>query len=380
MGQENNNLDNTEIDFLIGYYEQSGNNAAVTGGIGSEELDDIATQIVVNIPFSNGNKLLITGGIDSYTSASSDQIDPIASGASGSDIRAHINGAYSFINDESNEQYGVNLGFSNEYDYRSISFGGNWTKATSNGNSEINLSAQFYYDFITLIYPIELRGNSAQLGEANIKNGNDKRITYSFSATYSQVLTKKLQASLNLDFVYQDGYLSTPFHRVYFRDEVLPKIETLPDSRYKIPFGIRLNYYTTDYLITRVNYRFYYDDFGITANTFNLELPIKLTNEFTLSPFYRYHKQTASDYFAPYKEANPSQEFYTSDYDLSGFDSHKYGVGLRYYPLFGLSEFSLPFLGDYWTLKSINLRASYYERSTGLDALSISLGLSFSVR
>ena len=101
---------------------------------------------------------------------------------------------------------------------------------------------------------------------------------------------------------------------------------------------------------------------------------------FTISPFYRYHTQTASDYFIPYNEANPSSEFYTSDYDLADFNSQKYGVGLRYYPLFGLADFSLPFFMDYLTFKSVNLRAGYYKRSTGLDALTVSLGFSFAVR
>lgn len=380
LAQESNNTDNPEVDFLVGYYEQDGNNAAVTGGIGSQKLDDIATQIIVNVPFRNGNKLSINGGFDTYSSASSDMIDPVRTGASGSDIRVHINGAYTFVNDESNSQFGVNLGFSNEFDYRSISFGGNWAKSTEDGNSEINLAGQFFYDLITLIEPIELRDQPRQLGEDDWNYKDDNRLTYSVSATLSQVITKRLQASINLDFVYQSGYLATSFHRVYFPNESLARIESLPDSRYKIPIGLRINYAVSDLLITRFDYRYYHDDFGIDANTFNLELPLKITDEFTLSPFYRYHTQTASDYFVPYNEANPSSEFYTSDYDLADFNSQKYGVGLRYYPLLGLVDFSPPFATNFWTLKNVNLRVGYYKRSTGLDALTASLGFSFVVR
>lgn len=380
FGQENKNNEETEVDFLIGYYEQDGNNGAVMGGIGSEELDDIATQIIVNVPYKNGNKLSVSGGFDTYSSASSEMVDPIKTGASGGDVRLHINGAYTFINDESNSQYGINLGLSTEYDYSSISFGGNWSKSTEDGNSEINLAGQFFYDNITLIQPIELRDPSSQSGDDDWNYNSDNRLTYSFSATFSQVITKRLQASINLDFVYQSGYLSTPFHRVYFENEMLARVESLPDSRYKIPVGLRINYAVSDLLTTRFYYRYYHDDFGIDANTFNIELPLKISSEFTLSPFYRYHIQTASKFFEPYNEANPTSEFYTSDYDLSDFNSQKYGIGLRYYSLFGLADFSLPLLSNSWTLKSINLRAGYYERSTGLDAISVSLGLSFAVR
>jgi len=380
-GQEKNeNSNTTEVDFLVSYYEQDGNNAAVTGGIGTEELNDIATQIVINVPMNNGNKLSISGGFDSYSSASSDQIDPISTGASGQDARVHINGAYTFISDVTNSQYGFNLGLSKEYDYSSISLGGSWAKSSEDGNSEINLAGQFFYDGVTLIYPMELRSLTTNPANYDFSNNSENRLTYSFSATYSQVLTKKLQASLNLDFVYQSGFLSTSFHRVYFEDESLSRIESLPNSRYKIPLGLRLNYYVSDFLITRLHYRYYHDDFGIDASTFSLELPLKLSETLTFSPFYRYHTQTAADYFVEFNKVSSADEFYTSDYDLSKFESHKYGLGIRYYPLFGITDFSPPLLSNSITLKSLNLRAGYYERSTGLNAFNVSLGFSFEVR
>jgi hypothetical protein len=38
-------LESTEIDFLTSYYTQEGQNAAVTGGIGTEELTDSMTMM-----------------------------------------------------------------------------------------------------------------------------------------------------------------------------------------------------------------------------------------------------------------------------------------------------------------------------------------------
>ena len=96
-----------------------------------------------------------------------------------------------------------------------------------------------------------------------------------------------------------EGLLSTPFHRVYFSDQELPDIERLPESRLKIPLALRLNYKASDNLIVRTYYRYYSDDFGIQAHTFNLELPIYLSDVWTISPFYRYHTQSGSKYFLP---------------------------------------------------------------------------------
>ena len=55
--------------------------------------------------------------------------------------------------------------------------------------------------------------------------------------------------------------------------------------------------------------------------------------------------QTASDYFAPYAQHLSSEEFYTSDYDLSALSSHKYGMGVKYFPFYGVAR-SRPFLSS----------------------------------
>ena len=76
-------LESTEIDFLASYYSQEGDNASVTGGIGTETLTDIAPTIVVNIPLNADAVLTVDIGISTYTSASSSNLDPFdSSGAS----------------------------------------------------------------------------------------------------------------------------------------------------------------------------------------------------------------------------------------------------------------------------------------------------------
>ena len=121
----------------------------------------------------------------------------------------------------------------------------------------------------------------------------------------------------------------------------------------------------------RTYYRYYYDDWGIEGHTVNFELPIKIGGMFTVYPNYRYYKQTAVDYFAPFKEHFSTDEFYTSDYDLSGFDSHQFGLGIKYTDI--LAKSKLYGFG----LKTIDLRYSSYDRSDGLTAGIISFGIKF---
>ncbi|MFC7667784.1 DUF3570 domain-containing protein [Hymenobacter humi] len=200
----------------------------------------------------------------------------------------------------------------------------------------------------------------------------------------------------------QNGLLSTPFHRVYFFDNPernpvpavstefsavapsAPRVEKLPSSRFKYPVGLRLNYYASDLVQVRSYYRFYNDNFGIRAHTFEVELPVKVTPFFVLYPFYRYHTQTASTYFAPYLAHSIADEFYTSDYDLSDFTAHKTGLGLRYSPVYGIGRFHVPGRDrqgrtHVMRFKAVDLRYAHYQRSTDLTADIVSVDLGFAL-
>lgn len=68
-------LETTEVDFLTSYYTQDGNNASVTGGIGTEKLSDFTPTIVISMPLNADDVLTIDAGISAYTSASSSNLN-----------------------------------------------------------------------------------------------------------------------------------------------------------------------------------------------------------------------------------------------------------------------------------------------------------------
>jgi hypothetical protein len=170
-----------------------------------------------------------------------------------------------------------------------------------------------------------------------------------------------------MDLVYQTGYLGLPFHRVYFADDSV-HIENLPSQRFKLPLGFRLNYFLGDNIIIRSFYRFYIDNWGLKSHTAGVEVPIKITPFFSLSPFYRYYVQTAVSYFAPYKTHTLQDQYYTSNYALSAFSSHFFGAGLRLAPPGGIfrKEFN-----------SLEIRYGHYTQTTDLVSDVISLNLKF---
>lgn len=356
-----------DVNFLTSYYHQDGNNSAVQGGIGNEELIDIANILVVNIPLDSIRSISATVGADFYSSASTDMIDANLSSASIKDLRAYANLGYQQKNLKKGTTYGIRGGFSNEYDYISFSGGLSFAKEWNEGNSELNLQGQAFFDTWRPFFPAELRRTASVPTE--------KRNSFNFSASFSQVVTKRLQFALSGEVIYMEGLLSTPFHRVYFSDTATPDIERLPSTRLKIPLSIRLNYYANEYLVIRSYYRFYSDDFGVTGHTASLELPIKLNQSFSISPFARYHTQQGSKYFAPFQEHLSTDPFYTSDYDLSTLSSTKVGLAVGYHPVFGLANGRL--LNRNIAFKAIELRVAYYTRDTGLTAYIGSLNFKF---
>ena len=72
-------LESTEVDFLASYYNQDGSKSAVSGGVGSEKLTDVASNIVVAMPLNDDDVLTIDLGISAYSSASSSNINPFNS-------------------------------------------------------------------------------------------------------------------------------------------------------------------------------------------------------------------------------------------------------------------------------------------------------------
>jgi len=379
-------LEAPEIDFLVSYYSQDGENAAVSGGIGTEKLTDFTPTIVVAIPLNDDDVLTIDAGVSAYTSASSSNVDPFdsnnpadpfvaSSGASASDLWAGGNFSYSHSSDDRNDIVSAKVSVSSEYDYFSLGFGGSYTKLFNEKNTEVSVHANVYLDTWKLLYPIELRESSNFIG-LDKKNRN----SYSLGFGFSQILSKNLQGMLSLDLVQQQGLLSTPFQRVYFSDlpdrfrenfQLADDIERLPDTRFKTAVGGRLNYFINEMFVLRTYYRYYFDDWGIASHTASIEVPIKITDKFTLYPSYRFYNQTAADYFYPYETALSTYEFYTSDYDLSEFSANQFGFGVGYTDIF--TKLKLANFG----LKSVDLKYDYYKRDSGLHYSLISAGFKF---
>ena len=371
----NRKLKIDEVNFITSYYHQDGNNSAVTGGIGSEKLDDFGNSIDLQLSrFDKKNNKHTFGvelGIDVYSSASSDKIDPTTiSSASSKDVRISPSLNYLKENAKNNTALGGGVSFSQEFDYTSIGANVLFAKATKDKNREFSAKASVFLDTWSVILPVELRNIETDF---KYKQGdNAPRNSYNLALGLSQVVNQRLQVSILTDIGYQTGLLGTAYQRVYLGDNGNNAYsEKLPDNRFKLPVGLRANYFLGDKFILRSFYRFYTDSWNLTAHTAELEIPYKITPFVSVAPFYRFYSQSGVDYFKPYKEhlLSDNSEFYTSDYDLSKFTSHLFGLNFRMVSANGLMGVK--------KLNVVELRYSYYNRSTDLTSHLITLALKF---
>lgn len=352
-----------DVNFLFNYYEQDGEHSAVTGGLGTEELKDISGDIIIHVVLDSLQELDFNVHLNQYTSASTDLIDSRMSSASAKDNRFSFNSAYTFSKSNWNWKHKYGAGLSVESDYVSTNLSAAFSRYSKNQMNFYEIGANIYFDKWVIIYPEEIRGTD------RVYSKTDNRNSYQANFSFKRKLSKRINFSASVSPSFQQGILSTPFHRVYFLQDSLPKNEQLPDTRWRIPFGFRMNTYVNDYFVIRLAEGFYYDDFGILAFHSQIELPLKSGLDFMFFPFYRYYTQTQSDYFKAYKKHSNSAQYFTSDYDLSEFHSHKIGIGMRINPLYGIGGNKKT--ATYGFLKSIEMRLSIYLRSDDLSAFIV---------
>jgi hypothetical protein len=367
-----------EVNFVSSYYNQNGDHSAVTGGIGTEKVTDFSNGL--NLTFVWGdpnykkNTIELGVGFDYHSAASQAYVSQTGASKTGG-TRFYPSIDFTHENVKAGSSFGFGTYYSGEYNYQSLGADLHFSQKTADKNGEFTAKLQGYFDEVKLIYPSELIPTSTTpvITSASSAGGHNNipsspRTTYSASFGYSQVINPRLQIMFLADLVGQNGYLGLPFHRVYFSNGV-DSVEKLPSNRFKLPLGFRANYFLGDNIILRTYYRYYTDSWGIKSNTAGLEIPVKITPFFSISPFYRYYDQSAAKYFAPYEVHSQSDQYYTSNYEYSKFSANFYGIGFRIAPpkgVFGWQNFH-----------DLEIRYGHYAQTTDLVSDVVSLNIGF---
>lgn len=227
--------------------------------------------------------------------------------------------------------------YSRESDYESTGIALSHAVALNEKNTTLSWGVSHAFDRV-------LPNPGASVAVPEDKNTTD------FLLGVSQLLGPKTVLTVNLTLGYAEGFLSDPYKRVLFDDfpytpgfpyTVFP--EQRPDHKFR-----QVGYLGVNHFIEQANgavdasYRLHHDDWGIWAHTFSLEWHQKLGRFLTVSPLFRFHAQSAADFYATHFPGDPScppeldpscpqtplPEFYSADYRLSRLQSFTYGIGL----------------------------------------------------
>lgn len=324
----------TEVELVYNHYLQDGNNSAVTGGQGTEEMTVYGPSVSYKRTNAE-NELSFQIGTDVISSASVDSINFVSS-TSRVDSRAYLKAAYQKNNDNWNLSVGASGSI--ESDYLSIGTYVGLSKENKDNLSTFDLLFTMYNDDLRwgrlnaaadykaerLIYPIELRYQEWF--------DNYRRNSFNLKSSGSFVLNKRNRIGISSELSYQSGLLSTTFHRIIFEDESIG-LEVLPSNRFKGSLSTQWNTFVNGRLILKNNLSYYADNWDIRGIALANETIIIINQKIRLTPNIRLYNQNGSDYFKGPQQHQIDDEFYTSDHDFSDFNSINLGMGLMLFPL-----------------------------------------------
>jgi Protein of unknown function (DUF3570) len=148
----------------------------------------------------------------------------------------------------------------------------------------------------------------------------------------TQVLTRNMLLSINLETVTEQGYLQNPYRFMRYENPLggyLRAAEVFPHTRTSTAASGLLKYYLPWRAAIDGQYRYYTDTWGITAHTMGIEYTQPVGN-WVLSGSYRFYRQGAANFFSdlfPYANA---QNFMARDKETSALRSNTLGAGVAY--------------------------------------------------
>ena len=347
--------DNTLLDFRSSYYDEGHIPGGKTSnGQSSERYDVESQQFRAATRLGPQADLTADVTVETMSGASPWFIIPNSKGAPVQVMSgASIHDFRQALQLRANQRFGavtgsVLGGFSNERDYRGANGGleGSWD--LNNKLTTLSGGAGYTHDEVD---PTE--GQSVRF-PTRIAHANNYEVNG--YAGLAQVLGGETVLQSSVSFTYQNGYLSDPYKLVYVAGNTVD--DARPGNRRELAWITRLrqNVAALD-AVVHLDYRYYHDDWGITAHTAELAWYQTLPRSWALVPRVRWYSQSAADFYQPYYNAAQNNGLYSSDYRLSPFGA--LSESLSVYKRFGSWNLSLRYehysSGSAYSIRSIEV-------------------------
>lgn len=215
-----------------------------------------------------------------------------------------------------NSRYQAGLSYSTESDYNSAGASYSYLQDFDNKRTTLTLGGAYSYDAInphggfhdpfTSIFAVTAEPVQTTTATSGGGGGGEGLFPGKIKQTFegligmTHVLNRLTLLNLNYTISQVDGYQSDPYKIISVVDtNGLPVDylwESRPDSRLKQT--IKATYVTAigkDSL--HLDYRYYWDDWGITADTYDVKYHLAIGGKLFIQPHVRYSQQKQADFF-----------------------------------------------------------------------------------
>lgn len=253
--------------------------------------------------------------VDSISSAS---VDVVSQGSEYSESRTQ----YSVNLDYLHADTIMSLGYTNsdESDYKADTYNLTMSQTLFGNMTTVTLGYSRGFDDV-------FRNGDASFAEtADHQN---------YHVSLTQVLTKDLLLSLNYDAVTDEGFLNNPYRSVAFLDTSTPsgigfEPEAYPNTRTSNAVSANFLYYLPYRATVKAGYRYYTDDWDISAHTAELAYVHPFGARWIFETGYRFYSQSEAEFYADIFPRADAQNFKARDKELSEFTDHTFSLGVSY--------------------------------------------------
>jgi hypothetical protein len=246
-------------------------------------------------------------------------------------IDVRVSGASQYK--EQRDQY--SLGF--EYLRGKTTYNLNYTNSSENDydaeTTSFGISQDLFGDLTTI-------SMGFSRGSDTVGNSTDPTFSrdidrWSYRVGVSQILTKSLITSLNLEVITDEGFLNNPYRSYRFLNPANNQLfvlaqEIYPRTRTSNAVALNGRYFLPYRAAVYGGYRFFTDTWGIRADTFELGYIHPVGQQWTFETRVRYYQQNNADFYADLFQRQNQQNFLARDKELSTFDSIAFRVGASY--------------------------------------------------
>ncbi len=187
---------------------------------------------------------------------------------------------------------------------------------------------------------------------------------YQYRVSLSQILTKKIKASVSYEATVEDGFLNNPYRFVIIGN--VPQglgSEVYPGTRTSQATRIQATKYWDFKAATTLGYRYFRDTWDITAHTVDFTYSQYLGERWLTDFYLRYYTQDAADFYS--NNFAVARNYMARDKELSTFDNYSVGAKVSYRIFDEYSRFNNG---------TINLSAEYidyeYDDYSGIEDFS----------